>query len=176
MDLSAFNVIELFALRSADSPENPVMTAHGLHGGCIIAGIYMGSAYVYIISPSLISRTVSVDVKYIVQELCESHHSPLSLIHTHIYIKSLSPPPPPPPSLISLVVSVDVKHHVYLLTCQQPVMKDKPSFLVREVTWSTCPPPPPPFWSCGSMASLWQIVSSVKILHVEVSCSSKSFM
>ena len=39
-------MIELFALRSADSPENPVMTAHGLHGGCIIAGIYMGSAYV----------------------------------------------------------------------------------------------------------------------------------
>ena len=48
LDLSAFNVIELFALRSADSPENPVMTAHGPHGGCIIAGIYMGSAYEYI--------------------------------------------------------------------------------------------------------------------------------
>ena len=25
------------------------------------------------------------------------------------------PPPPPPPSLISLMVSVDIKHHVYLL-------------------------------------------------------------
>ena len=39
------------------------------------------------------------------------------------YIISLSPPPPyrlPPfsPSLISLMVSVDVKHHVYLLTKQ----------------------------------------------------------
>ena len=36
------------------------------------------------------------------------------------YIISLFPPPPPslppfPPSLISLVVSVDVKHHVYLV-------------------------------------------------------------
>ena len=27
----------------------------------------------------------------------------------------LPPPPPPPPSLISLMVSVDVKHHLYLL-------------------------------------------------------------
>ena len=26
------------------------------------------------------------------------------------------PPPPPPPSLTSLMVSVDLKHHVYLLT------------------------------------------------------------
>ena len=37
-----------------------------------------------------------------------------------MYIISLSPPPPYPlppfsPSLISLMVSVDVKHHVYLL-------------------------------------------------------------
>ena len=32
------------------------------------------------------------------------------------------------------------------------------------------------FWSCGSVSSLWQIVSYAKSLHVEVSCSGKSFM
>ena len=50
----------------------------------------------------------------------------LSSLPTHRYIISLSlpppsilpapPPPPPSPCLISFMVSVDVKHHVYLLT------------------------------------------------------------
>ena len=33
------------------------------------------------------------------------------------------PPPPFSPSLISLMVSVDVKHHVYLLTCRGKIVK-----------------------------------------------------
>ena len=44
---------------------------------------------------------------------------------------SIPPPPPFSPSLISLVVSVDVKHHVHLLTPPYPLL---PPF----------PPPPPP--------------------------------
>ena len=49
-------------------------------------------------SPSLISRMDSVDVKHYVYLL-------------HIYIP---PPPPRSPSLISRMVSVDIKHHVYI--------------------------------------------------------------
>ena len=34
----------------------------------------------------------------------------------HVYLLQLhNPPPPPPPSLISLMVSVDLEHHVYSL-------------------------------------------------------------
>ena len=50
----------------------------------------------------------------------------------------LPPPPPPPPPfsppLISPVVSVDIKHHVYVLTFATLSFKDK----------ITPPPPPPP--------------------------------
>ena len=42
-------------------------------------------------------------------------------VYRQVYNLPLIPPPypippPPPPSLISLMVSVDVKHHIYLLT------------------------------------------------------------
>ena len=77
-------------------------------------------------SPSLINlMMVSVDVKHHVYLLtypgaeCRNHSGGDSVA---IGITPLFPPPPPPPtppfspSLISRMVSVDVKHHVYLLT------------------------------------------------------------
>ena len=63
------------------------------------------------------------------------------------YIISLSPPPPYPlpspfsPSLISRTVSVDVKHHVYLLTLLHP-----PPLCSSHCNgwWGGGAPPPPP--------------------------------
>ena len=68
---------------------------------------------------------------------------------------SLSPPylhtpsPPLSPSLISLMVSVDVKHHVYLLTYLLPPSLSPPT--------SIPPPPPSP--------SLISLMVSVDVKH-----------
>ena len=56
-------------------------------------------------------------------ELCNSGDSVGTGIYSPSSPTSIPPPPPPPPffpSLISLMVSVDVKHHVYLLTGSVP--------------------------------------------------------
>ena len=54
----------------------------------------------------------------------DSFNFPLGLIKYIVIVTPLPPPPPPvhppQPSLISLMVSVDVKHHVYLLTFATP--------------------------------------------------------
>ena len=87
------------------------------------------------------------------------------------YLPPPYPPPPPPfsPSLTSLVVSVDVKHHVYLVTASIPPslllpVPNKPcGFCGR---WAPCllsyrlHTPPPPF-----SPSLTSLVVSVDVEH-----------
>ena len=45
----------------------------------------------------------------------------------HLHTPPPPPPPPPSPSLISLMVSVDVKHHVYILGVKHQVTYSKAS-------------------------------------------------
>ena len=81
----------------------------------------------------------------------------MQVILVVIYILSLfpnlhTPPPPFSPSLISLVVSVDVKHHVYcLLTISISIYS--PS------SHTSIPPPPPP------PPSLISLMVSVGVKH-----------
>ena len=64
-------------------------------------------------------QTPTLGVVLITSSSCCSDRYIISVFpHLHILIYSSLPPPPPfSPSLISLMVSVDVKHHVYLITC-----------------------------------------------------------
>ena len=68
-----------------------------------------------------LSLTININIKMaLIAAHLNAGHSGSDSVATDIYSPSSPPPYPPsphsPPSLISLMVFVDVKHHVYLLT------------------------------------------------------------
>ena len=90
--------------------------------------------------------------------------------HQLIITTSIPPPPPPPfsPSLISLMVSVDVKHHVYLHLHTPPPPPFSPSLISLMVSMDVkhhvylhlhTPSPLPPTFSPSliSLMVLWTL-------------------